>query len=293
MTRWPFVERLYHLDTSQALLAGVASFVAVVVLDGLTGAQVTVTTLYLLPILIAGWNCGFAWGMAFVVMSVLAQDIMGLVHGHPYSQPVYFFITLANRFVTYTVALALIWRLRVFHERERRVARIDHLTGVMNRRGLHEALERELRRHARTRRPLCVAYFDCDDFKAVNDRGGHAEGDRLLQAIAGTLTRNVRTSDLVARVGGDEFAIVFPETDGESLAPAIAKARKALVSMCAHGGWPVTFSIGVVTFAAPPASADTVLATADETMYRAKTAGKDQVAFEPRTAAEAQASAAS
>lgn len=279
MTRWPRIERLFRLDTPHALLAGALAWIAVVVIDVVTGAQVSVTTLYLLPILLVGWNCGFARGMLFVVSSVAAQDVVGLLQGYPHSQLVYFLISLANRFVTYTVALTLIWRLRMFHERERRVARIDHLTGIVNRRGLHETLERELRRHGRSHKPLCVAYFDCDDFKSVNDRGGHAEGDRLLQAIAATLVRHVRASDLVGRVGGDEFAIVFPETHGEALAPAVEKIRKALVSMCAHGGWPVTFSIGVATLSAPPASADAAIAAADEAMYRAKAAGKDRVAY--------------
>jgi diguanylate cyclase (GGDEF)-like protein len=279
MTRWPWIERLFRLETSSALLIGGLALVAILVADALSGAEISLTTFYLLPILLVGWNCGFGWGFVFVLVSIAGQDVLGQTQGYPHSQLVYFLITLTNRFLIYTVALALIWRLRIFHERERRVARIDHLTGVVNRRGLHEALERELRRHGRSERPLCIAYFDCDDFKSVNDRGGHAEGDRLLQAIAASLTRHVRSSDLVGRVGGDEFAVVFPETHGESLGPAMEKVRKALVSMCAHGGWPVTFSIGVATFAVPPASADAAIEAADAAMYRAKAAGKDQVVF--------------
>jgi diguanylate cyclase (GGDEF)-like protein len=279
MTRWPWIERMFRLERSSALLIGSLALAAIIALDAVTGAQVTVTTLYLLPIILVGWNCGLRWGIVFVVVSIASQDILALVQGYPHSRLLYFLITLANRFVTYTIVLLLAWRLRIFHERERRIARIDHLTGVVNRRGLHEALDRELRRHGRSEKPLCIAYFDCDDFKSVNDRGGHAEGDRLLQAIASTLTRHVRTSDLVGRVGGDEFAIVFPETRGDALATTIEKVRKALLSMCAHGGWPVTFSIGVATFAVPPASAEAAIAAADEAMYRAKNAGKDQVAF--------------
>jgi diguanylate cyclase (GGDEF)-like protein len=281
MTRWPWVERLFGLDTPRALLVGAVALAAIVAIDVLTGTQVAVTTLYLLPILIVGWNCGFAWGLLFAFASIVAQGALAVVQGSPQARLPFLLMILVNRFVTYTIVLTLIWRLRIFHERERRVARIDHLTGIVNRRGMHEALERELRRHARNAKPLCIAYFDCDDFKSVNDRGGHAEGDRLLQAIAATLTRHVRTSDLVGRVGGDEFAILFPETPGDALGPAIEKVRKALVSMCAHGGWPVTFSIGVASFVVPPRSAEAAIAAADEAMYRAKTAGKDQVAFAP------------
>lgn len=279
MMRWPWIERLFRLDSSHAILLGALGLLAIAALDYVTGTGVSMGTLYLLPILLVGWSCPFAWGLAFAIACAGMQAVFGLTQGYPHSHFLYFALSIVNRLITYVVALVLIWRLRIFHERERRIARIDHLTGIVNRRGLHETLERELRRHARSRKPLCVAYFDCDDFKSVNDRGGHAEGDRLLQAIAATLLRHVRGSDLVGRVGGDEFAVVFPETHGDALSPAIEKTRRALVSMCAHGGWPVTFSIGVVTFVAPPAAADAVIAAADETMYRAKSAGKDRVVY--------------
>jgi diguanylate cyclase (GGDEF)-like protein len=279
MRHWSWLERLYRLDPALAVFVGAVAFAGITALDYATGAELTLATLYLLPILLVGWNCPFAWGLLFVALSIAAQVALGLIQGYPFSSVFYFGAVIANRTITYLVALLLIWRLRVFHERERRFARVDHLTGVMNRRGLHEVLERELRRHARAGRPLCIAYFDCDDFKSVNDRGGHAEGDRLLRAVAQTLTAQVRASDVVGRVGGDEFAILFPETEGDALQAAIDKLRKALEALCERDRWPVTFSIGVTTFYAPMPGADAAIAAADMVMYRAKAAGKNQVAY--------------
>jgi diguanylate cyclase (GGDEF)-like protein len=279
MTQWTWLERMYRLDPALALLVSALLLAALITIDYVTGAEITLATLYLLPILLVGWNCGFAWGLAFVALSLAAQVVLGALQGYPYSTSFYFGVALVNRTLTYLVGLVLMWRLRVFHDRERRFARVDHLTGIANRRGFQEVLERELRRHARSGHPLCLAYFDCDDFKSVNDRGGHAEGDRLLRALAQTLTANVRASDVVGRVGGDEFAILFPETDGEALQPAVDKLRAALAELCARDRWPVTFSIGVTTFRDPMPGADAVVAAADMVMYRAKAGGKNQVAY--------------
>ena len=278
MTHWNWLERLYRLDAPLAVLVSAIALAVIGLLDYLTGAELSLATLYLLPILLVGWNCPFRWGLLFVALSVAVQVVLGLVQGYPFSSAFYFGVVIVNRTITYVVALLLIWRLRVFHERERRFARVDHLTGVLNRRGLHEVLERELRRHARSGRALCIAYFDCDDFKSVNDRGGHAEGDRLLEAMARTLTAQVRASDVVGRVGGDEFALLFPETDGDALQATIDKLRAALAGLCERGGWPVTFSIGIATFHAPLPGTDAVVAAADMVMYRAKSSGKNQVA---------------
>lgn len=279
MTQWAWLERLYRLDPALAIIVGGLMLAAIVTIDYVTGAEITLATFYLLPILLIGWNCGFAWGLGFLALSLAMQIVLGALQGYPYSTSFYFGVALVNRTITYLVALVLIWRLRAFHDRERRFARVDHLTGIANRRGFQEVLERELRRHARGARPLCLAYFDCDDFKSVNDRGGHAEGDRLLRAVARTLTANVRASDVVGRVGGDEFAILFPETDGEALQPAIDKLRAALTELCARDRWPVTFSMGITTFHDPMPGAEAAVAAADMVMYRAKAGGKNQVAY--------------
>jgi len=269
-------QRLFRLAPRDALLVAAAAWVAIFALDWATGADVSISTAYLLPILLLAWNRGTGWAVACALFSVAAQLMLGLTHGYPHAHGTGFAFSLANRLLTYLVALVLMRQLRIVHDKVLQAARMDELTEVLNRRALREVLVRELARHARTGRALCVAYVDCDAFKSVNDRGGHAEGDRLLRTIARTLVREVRASDLVARIGGDEFIVVFPETHGDSLVGTVEKLREALNTASAALGWPVTFSIGLGTFTAMPESPEALLARIDALMYRAKSEGRNR-----------------
>ncbi|MGE5668122.1 MAG: GGDEF domain-containing protein, partial [Betaproteobacteria bacterium] len=187
----------------------------------------------------------------------------------------YFDVTMANRLVTYLLIVFLLAQLRQLYDRERSSARLDELTGVTNRRGFYEILEHEIARHERSGRAFCVAYLDCDRFKAVNDSLGHAAGDRLLRATARTLAQALRRSDSLARLGGDEFAILLPETDAQQAGEVVRKLRSALSAMTVREGFDVTFSIGVSTFLSVPPSVDRAIDHADRRMYEAKAAGRD------------------
>jgi diguanylate cyclase (GGDEF)-like protein len=156
----------------------------------------------------------------------------------------------------------------------RAAAETDPLTGLLNRKGFEVRLDAERNRTARSARPLAVAFLDCDSFKAWNDRHGHAAGDRLLVTVADTLKSHVRNYDSVARIGGDEFAILFPESGEEAARSAIARVHASLGSAMSSRNWPVTMSIGVVVFN-EPRSAGEMMAAADAEMYAVKHAGKD------------------
>ncbi len=130
-------------------------------------------------------------------------------------------------------------------------------------------------RAARYQHPFTLAYIDLDNFKLVNDRFGHATGDRALSTVAGFIREHSRRTDALARLGGDEFALLLPETDEDVARAAIAKLRKGLTQEMQRHGWPVTFSIGVVTCRACPGSADELIAAADRLMYSVKNGGKD------------------
>jgi len=270
------VHRLFRLAPRDAVIVAAVACVAIVALDWFTGADVSISTAYLMPILLLAWNRDTAWAVGCALLCVAAQLTLGIVHGYPHAHVEGFAVSLANRLLTYLVALVLVRQLRIVHDKALQAARMDELTDVLNRRALREVLVRELARHARTGRALCVAYIDCDAFKSVNDRGGHAEGDRLLRTVARTLVEDVRASDLVARIGGDEFVVVFPETHGEALVGMIDKLRSQLNASCAALGWPVTFSIGVGTFTAMPESPEALLARIDTLMYRAKSEGRNR-----------------
>ena len=140
-----------------------------------------------------------------------------------------------------------------------------------------EIADLEIKRACRFKRPVSLAYIDIDNFKHVNDTRGHKEGDRLLQVAAYSLQKSIRISDMVARVGGDEFVVLFTETDYESAETAVNRIRNELLSAIQENKWPVTASIGLATSNNSECNFDELLTKADDLMYSVKKAGKNKV----------------
>ncbi|HSK15993.1 MAG TPA: GGDEF domain-containing protein [Gaiellaceae bacterium] len=166
------------------------------------------------------------------------------------------------------------------HRTVKRQAITDELTQLANRRRFTETLSVEVRRADRFGDPLALVLADIDDFKQINDRYGHAAGDEVLRRFADVLRENVRDFDLPVRYGGEEFAVLLPETGldgGEQLARRLQTAllRLRLPEIAADRP-PVTASFGVAAFPAA-ASAEALLSAADEALYQAKAAGKNRV----------------
>ena len=164
----------------------------------------------------------------------------------------------------------------------------DPLTRTLNRRFLPSVLTREVTLANESALQLSVALFDVDHFKRVNDGHGHAVGDRVLGHIADTLLRFVRSSDFVFRYGGEEFLVVFPETDLGEAARIAETLRVELndhpVAIPDQRPIAVTMSVGVAQFEGHP-DYDYLLRHADEALYRAKAAGRNQVITAPRAKA--------
>ena len=270
---------LWTLDSRRALRIAALALVVIGTVDHLAPERLSLSAVYLFPILVAGWNCGWRWAAAFAMLAFANQLAGGVLQAPRTADLFYFEVTMANRFVTYLLVVFLIGQLRQLYDRERDSARLDELTGVANRRGFYEVLEHEIARHERSGRAFCVAYLDCDRFKAVNDNLGHAAGDRLLRAVATTLAQALRRSDSLASLGGDEFAILLPETDAHQAGEVVHKLRDALGAMTAREGFDVTFSIGVSAFLSVPPSVDRAIDHADGAMYAAKAAGRDTTAW--------------
>jgi len=171
----------------------------------------------------------------------------------------------------------LVAHLKVLHVRERELARVDDLTKVATRLALYEFAEVELNRARRFQLPMTLAYIDLDSFKEVNDRNGHAAGDRVLITVARHMRRSIRQTDLVARMGGDEFALMLPNTGTDAALAVLDKLLTTLSRSMHLNRWPVTFSVGVVTFLNAPDSVDQMVQRADEIMYSVKQAGKNHL----------------
>lgn len=163
--------------------------------------------------------------------------------------------------------------------REKSISRTDPLTGAANRRRFTEHLQDESERSKRYNHPFSIAYLDLDHFKQVNDGLGHAIGDRLLVRVVETLKALSRSSDTVARVGGDEFAVLLPEADSAAARGAVEKFRSTLLAEMRSNDWPVTFSIGVITCITPPHNAQVLIEAADRLMYAVKEGGRDAVRY--------------
>jgi two-component system, cell cycle response regulator len=170
-------------------------------------------------------------------------------------------------------------RMAALMDESQRQATTDPLTGLSNRRALLASLHVEIALTRRHGHPLSVCLLDVDHFKSINDGHGHAAGDQVLAAVGSLLRRELRTPDVAARWGGEEFVVLFRHTDGDGgvlAAERIRKAIQALEISAADKKISVTVSIGVAEFALEN-SAETFIEGADRAMYRAKLGGRNRV----------------
>ncbi|MCC7483849.1 MAG: diguanylate cyclase [Burkholderiales bacterium] len=159
------------------------------------------------------------------------------------------------------------------------LARHDSLTGLLNRKGLEDAMRRELARSRRRATPLCVALIDIDDFKQLNDTHGHQSGDAALAHLAELARATLRPQDALARYGGEEFVFLLPDTSLDQAVAAISRLQRELARrefVRGGHGIAIRFSAGVALLGADEGK-DGVLARADGALYAAKRAGKNRV----------------
>ncbi|NTW09568.1 MAG: GGDEF domain-containing protein [Anaerolineaceae bacterium] len=179
-----------------------------------------------------------------------------------------------------TLIALLVSELKFVISREQTISRTDFLTGLNNRREFNRIAELEILRANRHKHHFAVAYIDLDLFKDVNDKLGHAAGDELLRSIAQIMRHTLRKTDVIARMGGDEFAILLSEVDGKGAKRAIEKVQERMLDKMKQDNTGVTFSIGLVYYTRPPKSAEELLRGADNLMFRAKMHGKNKIVFE-------------
>lgn len=166
----------------------------------------------------------------------------------------------------------------------RQLSGTDRLTGVANRRAFDERFAEETTRARRYRRPFAVALIDIDHFKGVNDRYGHARGDAVLRTVARILEGSLRKTDLVGRFGGDEFALLLPETTAELLEGRLEHLRHEVATTAFDSGRELTggplrltLSIGVATWPDDGDAPHVVMASADARLYEAKRRGRNRI----------------
>jgi diguanylate cyclase (GGDEF)-like protein len=190
---------------------------------------------------------------------------------------------LALETLLYVIATAFIV-LAMAKERNERIhktaASTDPLTGVPNRRAVIDTGNTLIRKAAAPDRPVAALMFDLDFFKAINDRFGHAIGDRVLKVFANTATANLRSTDIFGRLGGEEFAAILPNMDIDAAVAAAERVRAAFVQAAIEiDGHPVrgSLSAGITVTTDSAANLDSLLSIADEALYVAKAKGRNRV----------------
>lgn len=250
------------------------------VVDYFAGPEVSLIVFFMFPIFVAVWFVGKRAGLIVLTLSGAVWTAIALATSHPYAHTAIPYWNIISKLAFLLVFAHILGALKDLIEHERELARTDHVTGVANRRYFFEVADMEIKRARRNDRPFSVSYMDIDDFKAINDRYGHSVGDVLLRTIGETIKSTVRDIDTVSRIGGDEFAVMMPETDSESAYAVVGRIQESLLRAVSTNLLPVTFSIGVATWARPPNTVDEMLKHADTLMYSVKSRGKNQIKHE-------------
>jgi diguanylate cyclase (GGDEF)-like protein len=242
--------------------------------------------IYFLVIMSAGlrydWRlCIWTSGLCIVELGLLLFLLTGLLGLEAPVQTGFAPSAQAVRFVLLALGGIVMAAVAQRAKRLRLMVGVDHLTGLSQRAPFVERIDEELARARRRGAPLSVAILDLDGFKAFNDTFGHPIGDRALQAVATRLRASVRKSDLVARFGGEEFVVAFPETAVDQARQRVEHIRAELARVSIQVGRgeqrQVTVSAGLGSWPADGETFDAVLTTADARLYEAKRRGKNRV----------------
>jgi diguanylate cyclase (GGDEF)-like protein len=248
-----------------------------IVLSTLFGKTIFLEFFYIFPITIVSWYGSRKSGILLALLSTfLLLSINAINRGFDV-------IALFNYGLPCAIGLSmlaiLITNFRNVHRIESIAAYTDSLTNINNSRGFYIELANELVRSARYEHIFSLAYMDIDNFKLVNDSRGHTVGDDLLIEVAKNLKEALRSTDIVARLGGDEFACLLPETGQEKAKAAFLKASELLEKRMLSHRWPVSFSIGMVTFETMPEDFKEAMKVADELMYSVKNSAKNNISY--------------
>jgi diguanylate cyclase (GGDEF)-like protein len=248
-----------------AITLGLAFIALGFLVDITTGRDLSLSLVYVAGVAFMTWVGSFRVGLVGAAGVAAATAIDALVNADSAG-------VAASNAATACILLALVVvivdRLRKALAREADQARFDPLTGLANRRACEERATLELARLQRSGHALSVAYLDFDGLKQINDHRGHAAGDAALIHLARSAQAELRPTDLLSRIGGDEFVLLLPDTDYNDATTVIRRIQRRLAE--ADGGEPASITVGLVTWRSAPENLEQLFVEADALMYNAK-----------------------
>ncbi len=255
------------------------SVICIGVLDYATGEELSFSLFYLGPVLISAWVGGRSTGIAFCILSAIVWLVAEKLGGRVYSISVTIYWNGLVRLAFFLLCSLALSKIKEVQTKLLETAREDPLTGALNARGFYDLASLELLRSNRSARPFTVMYLDLDHFKSVNDTYGHSAGDNLLREVVNTIKDNIRKTDLLARMGGDEFVVLLPETPSEQGHNTVKRIHERVCEVTQRRNAAVTASLGAVNFIKPPVSVDAMIREVDTLMYAVKKHGKNKFIF--------------
>ncbi len=235
-------------------------------LDSLTSYDISISLLYLLPIILIAWFEGGVSATIISIFSAITWAISDLVSGHIYSHvavPIWNALMALGIFLIVAFSIVTIKNLL---KKEREHGNTDDLTGTANIGFFYETARAEIRRSDAHKRPLSLAYICIDNLRYVNDVFGHIAGDYLLHEAAQIMRSALRSEAVVSRLGGARFAVLMPGTTNEAAISIIHTVQEHLRDMVKKNDWPVTFIAGVATCTDPTRTIDELIDMAEDRM---------------------------
>ncbi len=231
--------------------------------------KVSIAFLYLFPIILITWYEGGIPAVIISIFSAITWSIADTASGPVYSHiavPVWNTVMVFGMFSIVAYSFATIKRLMI---RERAHFHNDDLAHAASANLFYEEGQREVKRAARYKRPLTLVRLAINDYNRITGTLGWSMGESLALAVAETVMKTLRATDIVAKLDAHEFAILMPETKNQDAEVAVHKVQEHLLDLVKQNDWPVTFSIGVVTCTAPACTIDELIAMAGDLMKAA------------------------
>ena len=272
--------KLHKMPREILILIVCTLAVIIGIVDYITSFGISISFFYLAPILLAAWYIDRTTGVVLSITSAIIWFITSAITIP--SRGIQIWVLIWNAAILlgfFLVSTVLLANLRRSLGRERKLARTDYLTGILNSRAFHEEANIEIARAKRSQKPFTIAYFELVNFKEITTRFGHAQAEKVLRFIGRELSRYLRVTDVIGRMGGEEFIILFSETDQQNATSVIARLYSLLIAEIHKKEWPIMISMGVLTCNETTIELNKVLNEIDKMMYGAKRSGKSQITY--------------